>query len=124
MPPGRLRSPLCSSAACLFNAQAVRVEHLEMTFIRLLHALAHHPDFNTTHDDLLDIAKLVPLKFDTASKLMTSRYVQFYLELMATQDNISLLYHLAMKGKTVRDPDGHTFSEASRCNSFCFTRRE
>lgn len=75
--------------------QAVRVEHLEMTFIRLLHALAHHPDFNTTHDDLLDIAK----------------YVQFYLELMATQDNISLLYHLAMKGKTVRDPEGHTFSE-------------
>ncbi|EDR01919.1 uncharacterized protein LACBIDRAFT_254367 [Laccaria bicolor S238N-H82] len=96
------------------NAQAVRVEHLEMTFIRLLHALAHHPDFNTTHDDLLDIAKSVRLESNTAYELMASRYVQFYLELMATQDNISLLYHLAMKGKTVRDPEGHTFSEASR----------
>jgi sister-chromatid-cohesion protein PDS5 len=38
-------------------SSAIKVEHLEMIFIRLLHLLAHHPDFATTHDDLLDIAK-------------------------------------------------------------------
>lgn len=34
-----------------------RVESLDLVFIRLLHLLAHHPDFSTQHDDLLDIAK-------------------------------------------------------------------
>ncbi|KAF9457542.1 armadillo-type protein [Collybia nuda] len=74
---------------------AVRSEHLEIIFIRLLHLLAHHPDFNTSHDDLLDIAK----------------YVQFYLDLIATSETVSLLYHLAMKGKTVRDAESHTYTQ-------------
>ncbi|KAF8223437.1 cohesin-associated protein Pds5 [Tricholoma matsutake] len=74
---------------------SLRTEHFELIFIRLLHLLAHHPDFNTSHDDLLDIAK----------------YVQFYLNLIVTSDNVSLLYHLAMKGKTVRDSESHTFTE-------------
>lgn len=39
------------------------------------------------------------------------RYIDFYLDLVATPDNISLLYHLAMKAKTVRDPESHTHSE-------------
>ena len=43
----------------------------------------------------------------------TIRYIQFYLELIATSDNISLLYHLAMKCKTVRDSESHTHTEAS-----------
>ncbi|TFK20656.1 cohesin-associated protein Pds5 [Coprinopsis marcescibilis] len=76
-------------------ALAVRIEHLDSIFIRLLHLLAHHPDFSTAHDDLLDIAK----------------YVQFYLDLMASQDNISLLNHLAMKLKTVRDAETHGHTE-------------
>ena len=42
------------------------------------------------------------------------RYVDFYLDLVATADNISLLYHLAMKTKTVRDAESHTYSEVSR----------
>ncbi|PPQ74839.1 hypothetical protein CVT26_005219 [Gymnopilus dilepis] len=74
---------------------AMRVEHLEIIFIRLLHLLAHHPDFGTTQDELLDLAT----------------YVQFYLDLVATSENISLLYHLAQKGKTVRDPESHSSSE-------------
>ena len=41
------------------------------------------------------------------------RYIQFYLELIATSDNVSLLYHLAMKCKTVRDSESHTHTEAS-----------
>jgi sister-chromatid-cohesion protein PDS5 len=42
-----------------------------------------------------------------------SRYVDFYLDLVTTSDNISLLYHLAMKAKTVRDAESHTYSEVS-----------
>ncbi|RDB27480.1 Sister chromatid cohesion protein pds5 [Hypsizygus marmoreus] len=73
----------------------VRSENLEIIFIRLLHLLAHHPDFNKNHEDLLDIAK----------------YIQFYLSLVATSETVSLLYHLAMKGKTVRDAESHTYTE-------------
>jgi sister-chromatid-cohesion protein PDS5 len=40
-----------------FRFSALRTEHLEIIFIRLLHLLAHHPDFSTAHDDLLDIVK-------------------------------------------------------------------
>ncbi|KAJ7695426.1 cohesin-associated protein Pds5 [Mycena rosella] len=68
---------------------AKRVQNMEMMFIRLLHLLAHHPDFATSQEELLDIAK----------------YIQFYLQQVANADTISLLYHLAVKGKTVRDAD-------------------
>lgn len=39
------------------------------------------------------------------------RYIDFYLDLIASSDNVSLLYHLAMKAKTVRDGQSHTYSE-------------
>jgi hypothetical protein len=42
------------------------------------------------------------------------RYVQFYLDQIATSETVSLLYHLAMKGKTVRDAESHTHTEAGR----------
>ncbi|KAF9527490.1 cohesin-associated protein Pds5 [Crepidotus variabilis] len=74
---------------------ALRVDNLEIIFIRLLHLLAHHPDFNTTQDELMDLAS----------------YLQFYLDLIATSENISLLYHLSNKGKTVRDAESHGHSE-------------
>lgn len=38
-------------------------------------------------------------------------YVHFYLEVMASSENISLLYHLAQKGKTVRDPESQGSSQ-------------
>ncbi|KAF5390105.1 hypothetical protein D9757_003848 [Collybiopsis confluens] len=62
----------------------LRTENLEYVFIRFLHLLAHHPDFATSQSELQDIAK----------------YVQFYLELVGSEETISLLYHLASKGKT------------------------
>ncbi|CAA7268353.1 unnamed protein product [Cyclocybe aegerita] len=74
---------------------AVRLEHLEVIFIRLLHLLAHHPDFATDQEELPDMAS----------------YVQFYLDHVATSENISLLYYLAQRGKTVRDPESHAQSE-------------
>ncbi|KAJ4468818.1 armadillo-type protein [Lentinula aciculospora] len=72
-----------------------RTENLEFVFIRLLHLLAHHPDFATSQSELQDIAK----------------YVQFYLELIGSEEAVSLLYHLASKGKTVRDPESQVHSE-------------
>jgi hypothetical protein len=36
---------------------AIKVDHLEIIFIRLLHLLAHHPDFVISHEELPDIAK-------------------------------------------------------------------
>ncbi|KAJ8473024.1 hypothetical protein ONZ45_g16446 [Pleurotus djamor] len=74
---------------------ALRFEHFEYIIIRLLHVLAHHPDFSTSANDLLDMAK----------------YIQSYLDLVANADNISLINTLAAKGKTVRDPESHTHSE-------------
>ncbi|KAL1759171.1 armadillo-type protein [Schizophyllum commune] len=67
----------------------VRVEYIESIFIHLLHLLAHHPDMDGTHEALVDMAN----------------YIKFYLELVANEETVSLLYHLAMKGKTVRDMD-------------------
>jgi len=74
---------------------AARVDQLEIIFIRLLHLLAHHPDFSTAHENMQEMAK----------------YIDFYLDLIASSDNIALLYHLAMKAKTVRDSESHTYSE-------------
>ncbi|KAF8434558.1 cohesin-associated protein Pds5 [Boletus edulis BED1] len=75
---------------------AARVDQLELIFIRLLHLLAHHPDFSTTHENIQEMAK----------------YIEFYLDLIAGSENIALLYHLAMKAKTVRDSESHTYSES------------
>lgn len=44
---------------------------------------------------------------------LTSSYLQFYLDLVATSENIPLLFHLANKGKTVRDAESHGHSEVS-----------
>ncbi|KAI0075977.1 ARM repeat-containing protein [Panus rudis PR-1116 ss-1] len=75
--------------------KAVRLTHFEMNIIRFLHLLAHHPDFNMTQEGLVDISK----------------YVDFFLDHVATADNISLLYHLAVRLKTVRDAESHAYSE-------------
>ncbi|KAJ7599219.1 armadillo-type protein [Mycena floridula] len=72
-----------------------RLQHFEMIFIRLLHLLAHHPDFETSKEQLIDMSK----------------YIMFYLDLVSTKENVSLLHHLALKGKTVRDAESHTHSE-------------
>ena len=55
------------------------------------------------------------MTFDPSVILLSvsRRYLDFYLDLVATSDNISLLYHLAMKAKTVRDAESHTYSEVS-----------
>ena len=60
---------------------------MESVFARFLSLLAHHPDFDTTTDNLLDFA----------------RYIIFYLQNVATDENISLIYHVAQRVKQCRD---------------------
>ncbi|GAA5874265.1 hypothetical protein JCM1840_000617 [Sporobolomyces johnsonii] len=67
----------------------------ELPFLRLIHLLAHHPDFEGQEHDADEI------------KLM-AKYFELYLNCLATSENVSLLYHLALKVKGVRD---HASSE-------------
>ncbi|EJD05552.1 uncharacterized protein FOMMEDRAFT_132048 [Fomitiporia mediterranea MF3/22] len=73
----------------------VRLSNWEMIFIRLLHVIAHHPDFGSEESQVFETAK----------------YIQEYLSLVATSDNVSLLYNLAQKCKTVRDFESQVFSD-------------
>lgn len=60
---------------------------LESVFARLLSLLAHHPDYAATAADLTDF----------------TRYILFYLQNVATEDNLSLIYHIAQRIKQHRD---------------------
>jgi sister-chromatid-cohesion protein PDS5 len=60
---------------------------LETAFGRLLSLLAHHPDFDIDNETL---------------KIM-SKYILFYLKCVATQDNLSLIYHVAQRVKGVAE---------------------
>lgn len=60
---------------------------LETVFARLLSLLAHHPDFETDNHTL---------------KLM-SEYILYYLKCVATEDNLSLIFHVAQRVKGVAD---------------------
>lgn len=60
---------------------------LESVFARLLSLLAHHPDYSPVPEDLVDF----------------SRFFIFYLQNVATEENISLIYHIAQRIKQYRD---------------------
>ncbi|CAN9310066.1 unnamed protein product [Alternaria alternata] len=60
---------------------------LETVFARLLSLLAHHPDFDTEDETL---------------KLM-SEYILYYLKCVATEENLSLIFHVAQRVKGVAD---------------------
>ena len=60
---------------------------LESVFARLLSLLAHHPDYNSDPEDLTDF----------------TRYLLFYLQNVANEDNLSLIYHIAQRVKQHRD---------------------
>ena len=48
------------------------------------------------------------------------RYIEFFLDCIGTRENISLLYYLAMKLKTVRDGESQEYSEVSMSHSALF----
>lgn len=60
---------------------------LETVFARLLSLLAHHPDFDREDETL---------------KLM-SEYILYYLKCVATEENLSLIFHVAQRVKGVAE---------------------
>lgn len=68
--------------------------------MRLIHLLAHHPDFEGEEHDEEEIATM-------------SKYLEMYLETLATQDNVSFLWHLAGKIKSVRDKHSPEYDTVS-----------
>ena len=67
---------------------------MESIFSRLLSLLAHHPDYPTTD---LDESTRLPELADFA------RYIIFYLQAVADERNLSLIFHIAQRVKQTRD---------------------
>ncbi|KAF3163680.1 hypothetical protein TWF106_010526 [Orbilia oligospora] len=61
---------------------------METTFARLLSLLAHHPDFDRDDEDVLK---------------QFAGYVLFYLECVVVEENLSLVYYVAQRMKSVVD---------------------
>ncbi|GEM10842.1 cohesin-associated protein Pds5 [Rhodotorula toruloides] len=72
----------------------------EQPFLRLIHLLAHHPDL----DPEVDHVEPETVKF-------MARYLDEYIDIFATSENVSYLYHLAQKVKTVRDKQSPVFDK-------------
>ena len=60
---------------------------MESVLARLISLLAHHPDYGTSAEELVDFA----------------RYITFYLQTVATEENLSFLYQIAQRVKQCRD---------------------
>lgn len=60
---------------------------MESVFARLISVLAHHQDYDSTTEDLVDFA----------------RYILFYLNSVATEENLSLIFNIAQRVKQSRD---------------------
>lgn len=60
---------------------------MESVLAHLLSLLAHHPDYDSTAGDLIDFA----------------RYLLYYLQTVATAENLSVIYHIAQRIKQSRD---------------------
>ncbi|KZF21480.1 hypothetical protein L228DRAFT_261650 [Xylona heveae TC161] len=68
---------------------------MESVFARLISLLAHHPDFGKSDEDLCDFA----------------RYILFYLQQVASEENLSLIYHIAQRIKQSQDAIDESKSE-------------
>lgn len=80
-----------------------RAAKIDILLVRLLHLLAHHPDFSTENAELKS----------------TVRYIEFFLDCIANKENISLLFYLSQRTKTVRDGESTGASEVSRLIRSC-----
>ena len=79
-------SNLKSQSSSLPNSGKAAIV-MESVFARLISLLAHHPDYGDNPEDLIDF----------------SRFLILYLQNVATEENISLIYHIAQRVKQCRD---------------------
>ncbi|KAJ3090604.1 hypothetical protein HK102_003230 [Quaeritorhiza haematococci] len=60
---------------------------VESMIVRFVHLLSHHPDFAKDIEDLH----------------MFAAYIDFFLDAVGTSENVSFMYHMVAKVKTMRD---------------------
>lgn len=81
---------------------------LESVLARLISLLAHHPDYSSAPEELVDF----------------SRFFIFYLQNVANEENISLIYHIAQRVKQYRDaifPSTNSEPSAFDLNLYCLS---
>lgn len=71
---------------------------VDSSLVRLIHLLAHHPDFTEAVDDLNDFGL----------------YFRFFISCVATPDNVSYLYHIVQQIKISKDVVDETLSKVSQ----------
>lgn len=71
---------------------------LDSSLTRLIHLLAHHPDFTEAVEDLE----------------IFSQYFRFFLSCVATPDNVAFLYHIAQKIKLSKDMVAEELSKVKK----------
>ena len=82
-----LKSPLSDSTSASAQPASKASIILETVFARLISLLAHHPDYGSSAEDIVEFA----------------RYIHFYLSTVANEENLSLIYHVAQSIKGCRD---------------------
>lgn len=106
---------------------------MELPLARLLLVLSHHPDYmDISLGELKRLTKWVVIQqginADQLAKLTSDfdfRHIEFFLDSVANRDNVSLLYHIASKIKTVRDtyptmiPDADEEQEEEEIPAVC-----
>ncbi|RIB07171.1 armadillo-type protein, partial [Gigaspora rosea] len=60
---------------------------IDMTLVRLIHLLSHHPDFSCDPESLREFIV----------------YINFFLETIANRENVQFLFHIVTRLKQVRD---------------------
>ncbi|GAA5863155.1 hypothetical protein JCM8547_002814 [Rhodosporidiobolus lusitaniae] len=75
-----------------------RQQQWEAPFLRLLHMLAHHPDFEGSEAGLDELNSM-------------AKYIELYFEIFASAENVSYLFYLANAVKNVQDKKAKGQSE-------------
>ncbi|GAA6036323.1 hypothetical protein JCM8097_001667 [Rhodosporidiobolus ruineniae] len=74
-----------------------RQKNWEAPFVRLVHMLAHHPDFEGAGaNGEPDVEELKSI----------AKYLELYFEIFVTNENVAYFYSLAQRLKTVQDKEG------------------
>lgn len=84
----------------LFRRQVAKgTTKFERALVRLIHMLAHHQQY----EQLLKDTDTPQGKLGVAALQFASRFLCFYVSIIANADNVSLLYYLASRVKQYRD---------------------
>ena len=89
---------LRARTATLQRNKDITIEHV---FARFLSCLSWHPDFDNEEEDLLGFVQ----------------YILFYLQCVASAENLPLIFHVAQRVKTVQDGVSDEADESARAQA-------